>query len=237
MSSRRVRAPHMSREAREARREQTASALGERLRAADQEMDVPEGLWERIRAQDAGGESPPTAHSPPASSPREHLAPAPVRVRGRRPGPLVVTAVAAGAVVLIATGAWWLATGSRSAPSPGPSAPPAGEPEVTLSVHNSESACRSLRTLECALRLAENPHDRYAATGNSSGRVWHGDRLTAICTVTDGTLVKDESGISSTRWYLVRSGEGKEGWLPGVRTRNSSEVRTCSDAEESRIVK
>ena len=80
-------------------------------------------------------------------------------------------------------------------------------------------------------RQADDPRGAYAAPGNSAARVWHGDRLTALCVLTSGTMVKDESGISSTRWYLARTPNGTEGWLPGVRTRNSAEVRHCSDSE------
>ncbi|MDF2273574.1 hypothetical protein P2Q00_50635, partial [Streptomyces coacervatus] len=63
------------------------------------------------------------------------------------------------------------------------------------------------------------------------GKVWHGDRLAATCVIADGTLIQDESGITSTRWYLVSTAAGIRGWLPGVRTRNSTEIRTCTAAE------
>jgi hypothetical protein len=55
--------------------------------------------------------------------------------------------------------------------------------------------------------------------------------------VTDGRMITDERGVSSTRWYRVEKAEASgrggrfEGWLPGVRTRNSTEVPDCSGAE------
>lgn len=98
---------------------------------------------------------------------------------------------------------------------------------VKITVYNSEKACRTGRSLECALRLAKDPHAKYAARDNAAGRVWHGDGLGARCVVTDGRMVRDEAGITSTRWYLVTSGQGVRGWLPGVRTRNTHEVPVC----------
>ncbi|NLU68094.1 hypothetical protein [Streptomyces sp. HNM0574] len=234
-------------------RRETETALRERLHAADARMEVPEGLWERIRdGGERDGATPraagPTDPAAPgdlgelARPPRQRRGPAravpavaPVRPRGTRPGPLVVTVVAACAVVLVVTGVWWLLPlggGSPSPPASGHTTPaPSPSAGVQLTVHNAESACRELRTLECSLRLAENPREKYAAHGNRAGRVWHGDRIEARCVITDGRLVRDESGISSTRWYLTRTRDGADGWLPGVRTRNSAEVRTCSPDE------
>jgi hypothetical protein len=107
---------------------------------------------------------------------------------------------------------------------------PTGQ-HTTLTVYNVEKPCRPLRTLECALRLAKDPHARYAAVDNTVGRVWHGNRVTALCVVTNGTLVTDETGMTSTRWYLVETAAGVQGWLPGVRTRNTIEVRVCGTDE------
>ncbi|WP_314174934.1 hypothetical protein [Streptomyces winkii] len=219
------------------RREETATALRERLRAADAEIDVPDGLWERVRV--------PRADVTPAP------APAPGSRGRRRPLPMTVMVVAAAAVAFVVCGTWWLISAS---PGPGQvqgsaaedhsSGAPDGRSEpsrpITLRVHNIEKACRELRTLECALRLAKSPYELYADPGNSAGRVWHGDELTATCVVTDGQMVTDEKGISSRRWYRVEKaagdGGGKriEGWLPGVRTRNSKEVRLCSGSEKPR---
>ncbi|SCK06974.1 hypothetical protein [Streptomyces sp. WMMB 322] len=215
------------------RREETAAALREQLRDAEAAIEVPDGLWERVR------------------TPREDVTPAAstgrAGGRARRPLPMTVIAVAAAAVVLVLCGTWWLvapSTGSGSVQGPSGGKPssgadaPARPGAVTLRVHNVEKACRELRTLECALRVAKNPYEPYGDPGNSAGRVWHGDELTATCVVTDGRLLTDEEGLSSTRWYRVEKaaggGGGKrfEGWLPGVRTRNSTEVRLCSDAEK-----
>ncbi len=185
-----------------------AAALRERLRAADEEIVPPPGLWERIQ-------------TPPAT--------APVRPPGgRRTWYAAVSAAAiVAAVALIAVGAWWLERSGQSAP-----AVPA--PTATLTVYNVETPCQPLRTMECALRLARDPYQPYAAAGNSAGKVWHGDRLAAICVVIDGTVVQDESGITSARWYLVSTSDGTRGWLPGVRTRNTTDIRTCT-ASEARV--
>jgi hypothetical protein len=183
------------------------AALRERLRSADEEIDVPAGLWDRIR--------------PPAQA----ALPARRRTVGL-PRPAVAVALAATVVVAVALGAWWL-TGI----STGGQAPPAGTPAVSLRVYNAEAQCRELRTTECALRLARDPHRPYAASGNRAGMVWHGDRLTARCVISDGVMLRDESGITSARWYLVRTEDGTEGWLPGVRTRNAVEIPDCAAGE------
>jgi hypothetical protein len=217
------------------RREETATALREQLRAADAEIDMPDGLWERVRA------------------PRTDITPAPVTAGPagrRRPLPTAVMAVAAAAVAFVICGTWWLispSTGHGPGDVQGAAAKdPTAEASdgagragpITLRVHNAEKACRQLRTLECALRVAKSPYAVYADPGNSAWRVWHGDKLTASCVVTEGRTVTDEQGISSRRWYRVEKagkddgGKRIQGWLPGVRTRNSSEVRLCSDAEK-----
>ncbi|MEU7434819.1 hypothetical protein AB0B07_28895 [Streptomyces sioyaensis] len=178
--------------------------LRERLRRADEQIETPPGLWDRIRESDAGP------------------APAVVALPRRRPYAVALTVAAAVAAVLL--GVWWLMR-------PGPvSVRPAGPPPtVKITVYNSERACRTGRSLECALRLAKDPHTAYAARGNSAGRVWHGDDLAARCVATDGRMVRDEEGVTSTRWYLVTTGQGVRGWLPGVRTRNTREVPECPD--------
>ncbi|QIY56033.1 hypothetical protein HEP86_17825 [Streptomyces sp. RPA4-5] len=176
--------------------------LRARLRLADEQIETPPGLWDRIR-------EPGTAQ-----------APAVVPLPRRRPRMVVL--VVAAAVAAVALGVWWLVR-------PGPvSVQPAGPtPTVKITVYNSEQACRTGRSLECALRLANDPRAEYAARGNSAGRVWHGDALAARCVVTDGRMVRDEAGVTSTRWCLVTSGQGVRGWLPGVRTRNTREVPEC----------
>jgi hypothetical protein len=202
------------------RREETAAALSEQLGAAEAEIEVPEGLWERVRAR-LDDVTVAAAAPPPI----------------RRRMPFAVIAVAATAVVVVICGSWWLvAPSSNSGPARGTS--PAGPPgAITLRVHNAEEPCRKLRTLECSLRVAKNPYVLYADPGNAAGRIWHGDRLFATCVVTDGRMITDERGVSSTRWYRVEKAEASgrggrfEGWLPGVRTRNSTEVPDCSGAE------
>lgn len=208
------------------RREETATALRERLRADEAAIEIPDGLWERVR------------------EPRGDVTPA--RERGtrwnlrRRPLSTAVTAVAAAAVASVVFGTWWTVSPSTvPGAAQGSPADASGKPtSITLRVHNVERACRELHTLECALRVAKSPYELYADPGNAAGRVWHGDELTATCVVTDGQMVTDEKGVSSTRWYRVeksgRGGERIEGWLPGVRTRNTKEVELCSEAERPR---
>lgn len=176
--------------------------LRARLRLADEQIETPPGLWGRIK--ESGSQPAPAAVALPA---RRRLA---------------VALVVAAAVAAVVLGVWWLVR-------PGPvTVQPAGPPPtVKVTVYNSEKACRTGRSLECALRLAKDPRAEYAARDNSAGRVWHGDALAARCVVTDGRMVRDEAGVTSTRWYLVTSGQGVQGWLPGVRTRNTREVPVC----------
>ncbi|MFG2224150.1 hypothetical protein [Streptomyces sp. NPDC048644] len=181
--------------------------LRERLRQADERIEMPPGLWSRIR------ETAPEQRRPEA-----------VALPRRRP--YAVAFAVAATVAAVALGAWWMVRpGGGALPSP------AKSPAVPVTVYNTESVCRETRTLECALRLAKDPHARYAARDNTAGRVWHGDVLEAHCVVTDGRMVRDEQGLTSTRWYLVTTGEGARGWLPGVRTRNTREVPVCPAGE------
>ncbi|MEV2277661.1 serine/threonine-protein kinase [Nocardiopsis sp. NPDC049922] len=123
-------------------------------------------------------------------------------------------------------------------PSPEPAAPEestAPEPEepatVAITVYNAEEPCRAPRSAECSLGLAHNPYGVYSDPGNRAGAVWHDDRLDAACVVGDGRTVTDESGYSSTRWYKVTTADGVTGWLPGARTRDGGQVRTCGTHE------
>ncbi|WEB42037.1 hypothetical protein MOV08_24075 [Streptomyces yunnanensis] len=186
--------------------------LRAKLRAADEEIETPGGLWERVREPAADGRA--TAPAPGGGAAVAWLS-------RRRPYAVVLGVAAAVAVVVL--GVWWVLLRPGAV-----DVRPAGPPRtVPLTVYNSEAACRTPHTLECALRLAKDPHRPYAARGNSAGRVWHGEVLAARCVVTDGQLVRDEEGITSSRWYRVRTGEGAQGWLPGVRTRNTREVPEC----------
>lgn len=182
--------------------------LRERLHRADQAIGTPPGLWERVRR-----------------TPSERRAVAFIPLRRRPPATAFVVAAAVAAVTL---GVWW-------AVRPGGGEPrPAAPPTVPVAVYNTEPVCRGSHTLECGLRLAKDPYRRYADGANAAGRVWHGDVLAARCVVTDGVLVRDEQGLTSTRWYRVSTARGETGWLPGVRTRNTREVPVCT-ARESKL--
>ncbi|MFF2812381.1 hypothetical protein ACFVT2_35440 [Streptomyces sp. NPDC058000] len=187
--------------------------LRAKLRAADEEIETPGGLWERVKEPAEIGSSAATSESRGrlvvAWLPQWH--------------PYAVVVAVAAAVAAVVLGVWWVLLRPGAA-----DVRPAGPPlTVPLTVYNSEAACRTPHTMECALRLAKDPHRAYAARGNTAGRVWHGEVLAARCVVTDGQLVRDEEGVTSSRWYRVRTGEGAEGWLPGVRTRNTREVPEC----------
>lgn len=191
---------------REDEREGVAAALRERLRDADREIEPPPGLWERVRT--------------PAEPSR----------RGWLPRRRLITLASVSAAVLaiaaVAIGAWRLQRAQQPAPV-------TNSTKVELTVYNAEAACQPLRTMECALGLAHNPYAAYHSPGNAAGKVWHGDHLSASCVVVDGTLVQDESGVSSRRWYLVTTAGGDRAWLPGVRTRNTTDIRACTPGEAS----
>lgn len=200
---------------RRTQRDEVAAVLRERLLAADRDIVPPAGLWERVGAP-----------AVTARPPEQRRRPRPFAGLGLT---LRVAALALGVGAIVA-GAWWLTARPAAGPATGPAAP-AATSAVPLTVYNAEAACRPLRTLECALRLAADPHAPYAAPDNTVGRVWHGDRVSGSCVVTDGTLVQDESGVTSTRWYLVRTVGGATGWLPGVRTRNTVDIPVCGATE------
>jgi hypothetical protein len=62
-------------------------------------------------------------------------------------------------------------------------------------------------------------------------RVWHGDVVVADCVVLDGPRISDEDGLSSNRWYKIRTAKGVVGFLPAVRTHNTVEVKVRSAAD------
>ncbi|WP_407552094.1 hypothetical protein QOM21_20660 [Streptomyces sp. Pv4-95] len=188
--------------------EDAEALLRARLRRADEQIEMPPGLWARIK--EPGGQA---------------VAPAVVALPRRHP--YVIALTVAATVAAVALGVWWLVSAGTGAQQPA-----ATGPTVPLTVYNSESACRATRSLECALRLAKDPYAEYAARDNAAGRVWHGAVLAARCVITDGRLVRDEAGVTSSRWYRVRSAEGVTGWLPGVRTRNTREVPVCGAEEK-----
>lgn len=172
-------------------------ALADLLRRADASVETPADLWERTKA------------------------PRPGAGRSAR----VPLLVAAATALILAGGAFGggLLMGRHQASRHGPVSQ-SGRP-VLITVYNAEAACRSLRTLECSFGVRERP----AKKGSKVvARVWHGDRVRADCVETDGDLVTDEAGVTSTRWYHVAlPGSEATGWLPGVRTRNTTEVPVC----------
>jgi hypothetical protein len=148
---------------------------------------------------------------------RAKPAPEPVR----RWQPLRVL-VAACTVVAVAGGSYLL--GEREGRQHVPPAARAGA--VTTTVYNIEGPCQSQRILECALGVFRAPQLGDQTT--LVDRVWHGDTVTLQCVRTNGKLVADETGVSSRRWYMITvRGTGAQGWLPGVRVRNSREVPEC----------
>lgn len=182
--------------------------LRRRLRAADDEIQPPPGLWARI------------AESAPApGAPRSALS----LVRRH---PQLMAVVFTVAAVVLALGVWRLvgAGGERPVP-PGPGT------GLEVTVFTSDASCRKEHTAKCALRLAEDPYRAYDAPGNGAGRAWHGDRLATECLIIDGSLVRDGDGAASNRWYRVKSVEGVEGWLPGVHTRDVHQVPLCPSDE------
>ena len=180
--------------------EQVAAEVRDRVRAAESRIPVPHDLMDRVAA------------------PRRRFRPAP-----RRWSTVVV---AAAAVIGIAGGAAVTAYTLRDR---GPQAgPAAGSTDVTITVYNAERPCQSLRTIECSLGVLSDPYQ--PAPDKVVGRVWHGDRLTALCAVADGKRVTDETAMSSTRWYRIRTPDGVIGYVPGVRFRNTVEVQLCPPA-------
>ncbi len=131
------------------------------------------------------------------------LARIPGRARTRRrPWPALAAAGAA-AVAVVGVALALTVTGPEAA---------SGAP---LTVFNAEAACQSSRSDDCRLGLVGDPYAKYGPA-NVVGRVRHGDRLVAECSVTGATTVTAEDGRSSDRWYRVQTRDG-EAWLPAVR--------------------
>jgi len=194
--------------------------LRELLLEADEAVDVPPDLEERVLGP-RRGESDDEGAERPARSWR------PLRwlrswgSNGRLQP--VFVAVAVGVVLLGAAFAGGVLSGRASrapATSPGATAAPAD-----LTVFNAERACQDLRTIECSIAVRSEPGKK---TGVLVARVWHGDVVRAECVRGDGDQVADEAGVTSRRWYRVSvPGSRTAGWLPGVRTRNTREIPEC----------
>ena len=105
--------------------------------------------------------------------------------------------------------------------------PPDLMQRVTASTPRPEFERPRRRWSTMIVAVAAVPGLLCGVTGAVVARAWHGDTVTAISVVPDGKRVLDESGVSSTRWYRVRTAKGVIGYLPGVRTRNSVEIQVC----------
>lgn len=186
-----------------AEREDALRLLRGRLREADLAITVPDDLLAQTRE--------PRPRPPARARWRAWLTPVAVT------GFLVAAAAAA---------SFFAGVLFQQHQHPAPAAPYSGSGTV-IAVYNAETACRPLRTIECALSVVKDPHVGLTST-NVVARVWHGDRLWADCVISDGQRVHDEAGVSSTRWYHVTLADGTKGWLSGVRTRNTTEVPRCS---------
>jgi transcriptional regulator with XRE-family HTH domain len=114
---------------------------------------------------------------------------------------------------------------SRAQITPRPSA------TAPVRVFNVEGDCKALkeRLPACGLGLARNPYLKYGAENEVAHRVWHNDVLTADCILYDGAMVRDETGVETTRWFRVRLNDvpGGHAWLPAVRTHDSPNLPTC----------
>jgi transcriptional regulator with XRE-family HTH domain len=98
-------------------------------------------------------------------------------------------------------------------------------------VFNVEGDCKALkeRIPACSLGLARNPYLQYGAGNEVAHRVWHNDVLTADCILYEGDMVRDETGVETTRWFRVRLNDvpGGFAWLPAVRIHDSPNLPTC----------
>ena len=177
--------------------QQVAAEVRARIVAAESRIPVPPDLMERVTA--------------PAARPRFEQPP-------RRWSTMIVAAAAVlGLLCGVVAAAVYLRPDARATLP--------ADTDVAVTVFNAEVPCEPLRTIECALGVNGDPYQ--PTPQKLVARVWHGDTVTAICVVTDGKRVVDESGVSSTRWYRVRTAGGVIGYLPGVRTRNSVEIQVC----------
>jgi hypothetical protein len=160
-------------------------------------------LLPRIQAAARGEPAAVPAPAPPRALPR---GPAGGRSEAprrwwRRTRIMVATAVVAAGAAL--AGVALTVTGGQSPNGP------------SLRVYNVETPCQHSMAPGCRLGLAANPFAPYEVE-NVTAQVRHDDRLATDCYITNGTLVRDEEGAGSTRWYRVWAGS-QSAWLPGVR--------------------
>jgi hypothetical protein len=193
--------------AHESSRDAVAAELRARMTAFDRATVPPPELYERVTA--------PTGHGEPSSAPGR-----------RRWSSLVLAATAVITLIVgLVVGIGW----QRRQQSP----QVADSTGVAMTVYNTERACQRLRTIECGLGVRRSPYQPLN-TELPVARVWHGDVVVTDCVVLDGPRISDEDGVSSNRWYKIRTAKGVVGFLPAVRTHNTVEVKVCSAADAPR---
>ncbi|WP_406298595.1 hypothetical protein OG948_24880 [Embleya sp. NBC_00888] len=186
------------------------------------DLDDPDDAVHELRTRLRDAEA--ACVEPPGLAVRVLRRPAP---RSRWRGTFAIALAAVLVPAVVGFGAFLVGRHDASdAPAPRP--PAARAASVQSEVHNSEVPCRALRTLECSMGVFKEPK-LSSRTADLADRVWHGDRLLLVCLLTDGPRVTDETGVASRHWYrVVVLGTNAEGWLPGVRTRNETEVPDCA---------
>lgn len=190
----------------EVARAQTATELRKRIAAFDTATPTPPDLLQRVTATRR-----PQRREIAAGSPR-------------RWSTVVLAGVAViGVVIGLGMGVGWQRR--RQAPEV-----PGGRTGVQMTVYNAERGCQGLRTIECGLGFRLSPHQPINAE-RAVGRLWHGDSFVTECVVLDGLRISDEEGVSSTRWYKIRTRNGLVGFLPAVRTHNTVEIAVCAPAD------
>ncbi|MFI6344985.1 helix-turn-helix domain-containing protein [Streptomyces sp. NPDC050560] len=150
------------------------------------------------------------------------------RLRTHRVAFGVIAVAAAGLVTAAGIALFGSDDGGAKHPAKG------GALSSTVSVHvfNVEKACRGSDHLPaCSIGLAKNPRKKYDADNVVTHRVWHNDVLVADCVLYEGTMVADETGVTSSRWLRVRLNDapGGHAWLSAVRTHDSPALPTCKE--------
>jgi hypothetical protein len=192
----------MAMNGREASRDAVAAELRARISAFDRGIVPPPDLYERVTA--------PTPHHGRITVPE----------RRRWSSVVLATTAVLGVVLGLVLGIGW----QRRQQAPHQMA---GSTDVTMTVYNAEAGCQRLRTIECGLGVRRDPHTPLKDR-SPLARVWHGDKILVECVVADGIRISDEDGVSSTRWYKIRTADGTVGFLPAVRTHNTVEVAVCA---------